>query len=155
TMRGLYFAYGSNMCSARLAERVPDARAVGPAQLPDHRLVLNKPGVDGSAKANVEPQPGAVVWGVTYEVPVSDLARLDRYEVGYRRLPMRVYGAAEATIDAEIYVAVRTTRDIVPFDWYKRLLLAGAREHGLPVSYVEALRALPARSAAREAGEAS
>jgi hypothetical protein len=154
-MQRLYFAYGSNMCSAWMGERVASARPLGPAQLPGHRLVLNKPGVDGSAKANVEPHAEGLVWGVAYELPIGDFVHLDRYEVGYRRLPMRVHAEPQAGIDAEVYVALRTTGDGVPFDWYKRLMLEGAREHGLPEGYLEQLRALPERRDERDATEST
>ena len=138
-----------------MGERVSSARALGPAQLPGHRLILNKPGVDGSAKANVEPDSEGLVWGVAYEVPISDFVHLDRYEVGYTRSAIRVYPAPEVGIDAEVYVALRTTSDGVPFDWYKQLMLEGAREHGLPGSYVEQLLALPERRDERDANEST
>jgi hypothetical protein len=148
-----YFAYGSNMCSARLFERVPGAAAVGPAQLPDHDLVLNKPGVDGSAKANVVPRPRRSVWGVVYAIDEVDFARLDRYEVGYRRQALRVIAADESALVAEVYIAVQPTGDGVPFDWYKGLMLDGAREHGLPRSYLDQLVGLPERFDPKRVGE--
>lgn len=32
----------------------------------------------------------------------------------------------------------------LPFDWYRDLVVAGAREHGLPPTYVEELALTPA-----------
>ena len=49
----IYYAYGSNMSSARLVERVPGARTLGPAQLEQWRLLCTKPGADGSGKVNL------------------------------------------------------------------------------------------------------
>ena len=51
-MQALYFAYGSNLFSARMRERVPSAQARGPARLAGHRLTVDKPGRDGTAKAS-------------------------------------------------------------------------------------------------------
>lgn len=141
-----YFAYGSNMCSAQLSRRVPNVRATGRARLPDYRLVLSKRGADGSAKANVEPQPGGVVWGVVYTIEISALPLLDRFEGGYQRRELCVHTDAQAGLLAHVYVAERLAGDGVPFDWYKRLLIEGAREHALPDGYVDGLIALPERS---------
>ena len=37
------------------------------------------------------------------------------------------------------------TADPVPYAWYKRLVIEGAREHGLPADYVAMLEAWPER----------
>jgi gamma-glutamylcyclotransferase len=34
---------------------------------------------------------------------------------------------------------------VTPYDWYKALVIAGAREHGLPADYIAALAAAPAK----------
>ena len=82
----LYFAYGSNMASARLAARVPSARPVGPARLRDFAFRCNKRGADGTAKANLAPEPGAETWGVLYELDPGAFEVLDRLEGGYERV---------------------------------------------------------------------
>jgi hypothetical protein len=48
-------------------------------------------------------------------------------------------------LDAETYLAQVLTTDPVAFDWYKQLLLEGAREQALPDGYVAGLAHLPAR----------
>ena len=48
-----YFAYGSNMSSRRLRERMPGARAESRAILPCHRLAWHKIGKDGSGKCDI------------------------------------------------------------------------------------------------------
>ncbi len=70
--RDLYFAYGSNMTSARLRARIPSARSVGAARIDGRRLVCNKRGRDGSGKANLCASPGGEAWGVVYEVDAAD-----------------------------------------------------------------------------------
>src|SRR5262245_27641139 len=93
-MQRLYFAYGSNLSSRRLEERVPGARARGRARLAGYRLVADKPGRDGSAKVNIAPDPAGLVWGALFEVEASDLAHLDRHEGGYERFEVSVDAGA-------------------------------------------------------------
>lgn len=48
-----------------------------------------------------------------------------------------------ATLTAQAYVATRTDSAYLPYDWYKALVVAGAREHALPPDYVAMLDAQP------------
>ena len=48
------FAYGSNMLTARLRERVSSAAAVGIGRLPGHVLKWHKRSRDGSGKCDIE-----------------------------------------------------------------------------------------------------
>jgi len=143
-VNALYFAYGSNLSSARLRERVVSARALGPARIAGYRLALDKRGADGSGKANLARDPGARVWGVVYSIEVEHWERLDACEPGYGRVEVEVW-TPERSLVAETYLARVRTDDPVAFDWYKRLILEGAREHGLPADWIETLAALPER----------
>jgi gamma-glutamylcyclotransferase len=144
-MHVLYFAYGSNLCSARLRARLEDVRSVGPARLDDHRLALDKRGHDGSAKANVVPHTGETVWGVLYTLARAHLPALDRFEGGYRRVAVRVERQEGGLVDAVTYRSDRRVEGWLPFDWYHAHLLRGAREHGLPADWIARLEALPFR----------
>jgi hypothetical protein len=151
----LYFAYGSNMLESRLqhASRGPSARMRGIHALRGHRLHYHKRGRDGSGKCSISPapDPGAVVWGVLYELDAADLPTLDSAEDvpdGYARTDL----ALELDPDGEpvgafTYVARPEQIDerALPFDWYKGLVVAGALEHGLPAEYVRELQAVPSR----------
>ncbi len=149
----LYFAYGSNLWTARMQERVPTARAVGPARLPDHRLVCSKPGRDGSGKANIEPAPEQVVWGVLYRMETRELPRLDGFEGGYERVVLEVVDVHGTSRRASTYRSSLRTPEPVLFDWYRQLMVDGARLHGLPRSWLAFLQTLPVRpDPARGAG---
>ena len=133
-----YFAYGSNMSSTRLALRVPEARSLGAARISGYRLCCNKRGKDGSGKANLMLAQRADAWGVLFALPADRWATLDRYEVGYERVPCEVRLAGSPTpaertaTRAEMYLALEPEDDeIVPFDWYLAHMSAGAAE---PVS---------------------
>ena len=143
--RSLYFAYGSNLCASRMGERVPSARVVAPARADDRRLSLGKHGRDGSGKATLIEAPGSVVWGVVYAIDPRDWRRLDAFERGYARISLRVTSELERDVAATSYIAPETAPDPVAFDWYKRLIVDGAREHGLPDAYLAELERLPER----------
>ena len=141
----LYFAYGSNLKWSRMRERVPSARMEAVAFLEHHRLACNKQGRDGSAKANLVRAPGDRVWGVVYRIDKADLALLDQFEAGYQRIEVEVGTTAGGAHRASTYRSDRIAGDPTPLDWYRGLILEGAREHGLPEEYLAVLEALPAR----------
>ena len=145
----LYFAYGSNMLAARLREGTPSATVLGAAELPGHALRWHKAGADGSGKCDVVEvdAPDARVHGVLYRIALSEQADLDVAEalgVGYTDKHAAVRSGGQ-TLQARLYVALVTDPALRPFDWYRALVLAGAREHGLPDAYVAQLAAMPAR----------
>jgi hypothetical protein len=147
--RFLYFAYGSNMLSARLRERTPSARPLGVARLEGHVLRWHKAGRDGSGKCDIvaAATPLAHVQGVVYEVALADKPQLDAAEalgVGYAEVETVVH-LAGAALRARAYAALQTDPAVLPYDWYKALVVGGACEHGLSADYVAALQAVPAR----------
>ena len=71
----LYFAYGSNMDRAAMARRCPASRVLGLGRLNRHRLVIMREGY-----ASVERFPTGTVWGVLWDLALSDVPALDRYE---------------------------------------------------------------------------
>lgn len=141
----LYFAYGSNMSSPRLCARVPSATAVGVAVLEGHRLAFHKPGrLDGSAKCDAVPtgDPRHRVFGVLFEIDPWHRPLLDRAEglgFGYQRRTVSVRVRDEA-LDAFTYYATVSDAALKPLHWYRQHVLRGAREHGLPPDYIEAIR---------------
>jgi gamma-glutamylcyclotransferase (GGCT)/AIG2-like uncharacterized protein YtfP len=143
----LYFAYGSNLRSSRLRERIGSAQVVCAARISDHRLSLAKRGRDGSGKATLVTCVGCTVWGVVYAIDPGEWPRLDAFERGYTRTLVRVASEHERRLTATTYVAPESAPDPTPFGWYKRLIVDGAREHGLPAAYVAALERLPEREA--------
>jgi gamma-glutamyl-gamma-aminobutyrate hydrolase PuuD len=144
-MTDLYFAYGSNLKLSRMRERVPSARALGPARLLGHSLGFDKCGRDGSTKANLIADDGESVWGALYQIDAAHWEGLDGYERGYARSAVEVEKPGGARVTAQTYRAVGPTADGPIFDWYLRLIVEGAREHGLPAAYLENLERVPSR----------
>ncbi|MEA5443932.1 gamma-glutamylcyclotransferase family protein [Cyanobium gracile] len=144
----LNFAYGSNMLSARLRQRVPGAQLIGTATLRGHALRWHKVAKDGSGKCDIVlAEPGSAVHGVLYEIPAHEKQHLDRAEglgIGYAEKEILVE-CRTAIIMATAYVATKVDERISPFTWYRALVVAGAVEHGLPIAYVDGLRAIDAK----------
>jgi gamma-glutamylcyclotransferase len=140
----LYFAYGSNLSAARLCERAPSAVARGIARADGFALRLDKRGADGTAKVNLHVELGGAVWGVLYELDAVDWTGLDVHERDYARIEIAVSRGARS-IAAQTYRSDHLTADRVAAAWYKDLIVAGARAHGLPRDWCALLDALPAR----------
>lgn len=144
-----YFAYGSNMATERVRSRAPSARPVGVARLPRHVLRWHKRGRDGSGKCDISAADAAdtdAVWGVLFDIECTDKPRLDAAEglgVGYDARTVQVL-AESGSCEALTYQARRSHIDarLRPTPWYKRHVVIGAREHGLPAAYQRALAAI-------------
>ncbi|NHF73817.1 gamma-glutamylcyclotransferase family protein [Paracoccus xiamenensis] len=139
----LYFAYGSNMLAARLVARCPSARVIGRADVTGFRVAFDKIGQDGSGKATLVAGEG-VVPGVLYDLADADVNLLDQIEGlgrGYDRVTLDL-----GDRQAMAYLAPPQSRaaGMPPFDWYLALVLAGAREAGLPGDWIARLAAEPA-----------
>lgn len=143
----LYFAYGSNMCSGRLLERVPSARRAATGKIKGYKLAFHKRSKDGSAKADAlfTSDEADVVWGVLFELDPKEKDALDSAEglhYGYEEKTVTVEtGAGE--VSAVMYYATDIDPELLPYAWYVRHAAAGAREHGLPEAYVEAIEQVP------------
>jgi cation transport regulator ChaC len=133
----LYFAYGSNMDRAAMAQRCPEARALGVAMLADHRFLVARAGF-----ASVERRPGSTVHGVLWRVSQRDLVALDAYEsvaTGlFRRawLPVR---RGNATLRALVYVACDNRRGRPRPGYQEAAVLRPAGDWGFPSAYLEEL----------------
>lgn len=147
----LYFAYGSNMLTERLRERVPSASPLNSAYLSGRTLRFNKRSRDGSGKCTLlDAEPESTVYGVVFEVAPGELTALDEAEHrgrGYERCQVRPR-TSDGTCEAFAYVAQPAYIDnaLVPYGWYKALVTAGARQHDLPDAYrayLDAVRTYP------------
>lgn len=143
-----YFAYGANMAAETMTRRgLTPARSVM-ARLDDYALRFSQPGIPllEPGFANIEPAPGARVFGVVHAMSAEELRRLDRFEGrSYRHERVRVTTEALGVLEAIAYRNPRARTPRTPSQRYKNLLLQGAREHHLPQDYIDALEAHPAR----------
>jgi hypothetical protein len=71
----LYFAYGANIDREAMARRCPRSKALGLARLARHRLAAMREGWLTAVR-----DPRASVHGILWDVALSDVPALDRYE---------------------------------------------------------------------------
>jgi hypothetical protein len=140
----IYFAYGSNMASSQLIAWGTAHRALGPAELRDHKLAFLRRSVRWKAgAADIVYSPGESVWGVLWELPFG-AAELDVKESAgkaYRRRPVKVVLDGER-VEAMAYEVIdKQPHELEPRPEYVDLMVSGAREHGLPDEWVERLEA--------------
>lgn len=156
-MSFLYFAYGSNMLSSRLIARCPSAKVIGIASARHHALKFSKKSIDGSGKATLLECVDAIhTPGVLFEIEEGEREELDKFEgagKGYDRVDKFGIETINETATATTYLASETQSDLIPFDWYLALVIAGALEHELGDEHTDRLRAvayMPDKNQTRE-----
>ncbi len=127
-----YFAYGSNMNSARVEKREMPFLEYHSGVLHDFVLRFNKRSAKypGAASANVVAAPGEMVQGVLYRLPaphsIEMMDPFEGYPVRYdrQRLPV-LYG--DDVCHAWVYLANADyiAEGLMPARWYLEHLLAG------------------------------
>jgi hypothetical protein len=138
-----------------MRNRCPSARFVTVAKLPDHRLAFSrKSQARGCGVADAVRDPESCVWGVVYEISDFDLTQLDKHE-GYRPgRSVNSYWRRECTVLVDdldgqaltvtTYFADPEPNPPPPNRCYKDLLVAGARQWGLPADYLAKLERIEA-----------
>lgn len=133
----LYAAYGSNLHPLRLTQRIASARLIATRFLPDWSLHFHKQSIDGSGKCNIL-RGGEGVHVAVFDISAADKLVLDRIEgvgIGYSNASLSIPGLG----DCATYAAQPSHIDasLAPYDWYKELVVAGARLHGFPGQYLD------------------
>jgi hypothetical protein len=133
----LHFAYGSNMSRALMGARCPGASALGTATLEHWRFII---GIEGHG--SIAPRPGATVHGVLWRLGARDIAAINAYEnldsgLDTRRIVPVRHGASR--LPALVYI-LRRPGEGRPRPGYVHLVVAAARDWGLPERYVDALQ---------------
>jgi len=138
----VYFAYGSNMSTARLRKRMPSCKPLGNATLPGHALRFHKRSTDKSGKCNAfaSGKDNSVI-GVLFSFDPAERAKLDEAEgvgSGYEHAMVTVINDKGRRRKVLTYLATPDYIDdsLKPYDWYKDFVLAGGTEHGLPPEYI-------------------
>jgi len=137
-----YFAYGSNLHPVRLEDRTPSCRYLLQASLPYYKLSFHKES-GGSSKCNAlkTSKPENEVLGIVYEINEDEKDGLDKAEglgCGYDEKEIFVYSSGDQ-IKVFTYLANHNYIDdsLSPFDWYKGLVVEGAKYHHFPRAYIE------------------
>ena len=150
----MYFAYGSNMSSSVVGERVSGARFQAVACLHEHRLAFTRHSERrGGGVADILPSQGFCLYGLLFTMPLLGLESLDRAEgapTTYRRTDVTCFVDDRAVQAVTYQVVDPAPHEFSPSDSYLGLLLAGVREHQdeFPATYIRFLEYL-ARSFAQ------
>lgn len=124
-----YFAYASNLNQKQMRERCPDSKPLFTAVLPNYKLVFTgwsrqwRGGV-----ASIISHRGDRVRGAIYEVTEACLQRLDRYEAGYSRLKVTVFGENDEPVEAITYIKTGRLEDAAPSKEYLAVIQQGLRD---------------------------
>ncbi len=133
----LYFAYGSNMDQAAMAQRCPASKPIGTGRLMRHRFFI----FDGGY-ASVIRDPQRAVWGVLWDLALGDVPALDRYE----NLSSGLYTKVTQSIltgqgprRAVVYLG-RSAKPGAPKPGYMEGVVEAAEHAALPPDYIRALQ---------------
>jgi len=141
------------MLVERLTRRCPSARPIATAIATRYEVRFDKIGRDNSAKATLfkTGDKSHNAPGVIFKISVDELPALDDAEGdGYLRLDdfavTRIDDNASAI--TKTYIARSHARDksLKPFNWYRDLCVAGAKEAGLPRRHIDYLSDISASS---------
>jgi hypothetical protein len=96
-----------------------------------------------------------MVYGVVFQIPLHEKPALDNAEglgKGYREVRCTVTDLRGELVEAFMYVAEANAVDetLLPYSWYKRIVLSGAHEYDLPADYVAAINEAVCRDDADE-----
>jgi len=151
-----YFAYGSNMLEERLKApgRVPGAVFLDIGRTCGYRIRFHKKSSDESGKCNIVKTLSAsdIVYGVIFEIPDEQVESLDSAEGcghGYHHdcnIPIKRSDNSEVQVLTYIADPDAIDESLIPYDWYYRLVIAGAEQHRLLNDYIGGLKAFPHRA---------
>lgn len=141
-----YLAYGSNLHPLRLMERVPSARVVDVTELRGKTVTFHKRSIDRSGKCNLTDRNTYCSYGVLYEFSADERSALDVAEglgKGYREALLQ-FTCRGQNYTPFIYLAESQFIDptLKPYHWYRDMVIAGARHHRFPASYLARLEAV-------------
>ena len=132
----LYFAYGSNMDRAAMLQRCPASKPVGIGRLMRHRFIIFEEGY-----ASVTRDPQRAVWGMVWDLALSDVPALDRYESLHTGLYSKVLQpivTEQGPRRAMVYIG-RSAKPGTPLPGYMEGVIEAATHAGLPEDYVRGL----------------
>ncbi|HZZ59868.1 MAG TPA: gamma-glutamylcyclotransferase family protein [Roseiarcus sp.] len=140
----LYFSYGSNMSVQAMAGRCPRSKPIGAGRLERHRLAVMREGWLTAVR-----DPRSVVHGVLWDLALSDVPALDRYEGLAQKLYVKIVQPVVAPGGAKralVYFGANSGPGIPGADYIANIV-AAARAWPLPAEGITALEAIRDRAA--------
>lgn len=134
-----YFGYASNLDVSTLEGRLKSgAKKVGVAMLPHYGFRFDHPNPNGSARANIIPSPQETVYGLLFEIALTDKAYFLDSEPGYDFVPMQVK-IENRSVQAYVFISPSHVPNIFPDKKYLEVILRGGKANGIPASYLAQL----------------
>ncbi len=143
----LYFAYNARISPTEMNEVAPHARFEFIAHLPEWGLefpIANE--TWGGALPAVKPESGSTVWGAVYEIPATDLDKLNAVEAREQRAAMTVEAMDRNGRRHQVVVhlldgdaSVNGNGSSRPSADYLRLMVDGSRHWSLPFGWIAGL----------------
>ncbi|KAJ8904084.1 hypothetical protein NDN08_000613 [Rhodosorus marinus] len=148
--RLVYFGYGSNLKGTRLQVSAPSAKFEGIARLDGFKLAFTTPSRRwGGAAADVLEAHGGIVYGAMWSIARSELLAVDDQESVNQGQYFRDFQYVDEldsgfrSTGRKIKVLLYRVREpqptLIPSKVYLRVILAGAKEIGLPPDYVHTI----------------
>jgi len=141
------FLYGPDAFRKRTFERIGGCTVLGSARLEGYGLHFNKPNMKNKREgfANLVKEQGETTYGVVFELEDQQAESLGGYFGGYQAETVKVHvRKLDQEIEATVFLARRTGRDLCPSQAVLEASIQGAEENGLPKDYVEKLKAYEA-----------
>ena len=143
----MVFSYGSNMYSKRLIKRVPSADFLDIGKSHGFKVEFFKRSKDGSGKATLirTKNKSDIIWGTISSILKKEKHLLDEAEglrEGYNEECIPIKTETGKNICTITYIAEDSyiDKELIPYRWYKRLVIEGAKENRLPEKYIEKLK---------------
>jgi hypothetical protein len=89
--------------------------------------------------------PGELVWGVLFNIDYNEKSLLDKAEglgLGYNEDTLIFLDQLSNSYSARVYIADSNSinNHLLPFDWYKELIVTGGTQNKLPADYISQLQ---------------
>ncbi|XP_054721023.1 gamma-glutamylcyclotransferase-like [Uloborus diversus] len=141
-MTFLYFAYASNLFTKRMRLNCPSAKPKCVAELKNFRFAFIEYADlwKGGCATIVEDDVDSV-WGVVWEISKEHEEALNKQEVGYTPIHVKVY-KDNVELPCKTYQRPPCIGISKPSLIYKTVFVRGAKEHGLPEWYIKKLEAI-------------
>jgi len=131
-----YFAYGMNTNLEHMSTRCPRAVRIGPAYLPNHRLVFK-------THADIESDSNSGMWGLLWSITKDceeNLDLLEGFPFYYIKKEIIVQPKNKkpcGNIIAMVYKMTPNYELAMPSEYYKQCLLEGYTASGINTSQIE------------------
>jgi len=151
----LYFAYGFNLSLEQMNQKCTKPRVLGIARLGGYKIGFYEHSVmwDGAVETLV-PDAQSEVWGVLYQLEGYAWEQLDNCEDArldgtgeYFHYPVEVLDQHNRPREASLYKKARLGEAKLPSTEYLKIIIQGAKEQGLPESYIVTLQDIVSKPA--------